>query len=385
MQQSLDPRRSLFSLAAAWAAALALGLGMAAAPALAQEAEGERLVQEEGAPPTELQTGFDDLIEVSEVFVDVLATDPEGQVVRGLGIDDFIALEDGEPVQLTGVSYYSTQYGDRGAEAGEVPSSRYLVFFLHDQTRFGLYDNRLFRQQLRAVRDARRWVREERLPSDWMAVVSYSSRLQVFQDFTQDGELLEAALQRAAAGKKPEAYRPDRRGDVGRGRQLEVLSELPAGQDLKRRTENVYGALETVADALGPLVGRKTMILYTIGFGVERNRSTVPDERYYPQLETALNDHNVAVYPVDLTPAGYNPRNEDFLTRLAEDTGGYYDPNFLGFLRPLRSITAENVGYYLLTYRSARPAGEVGYQRFEVRAKDPEIEVRARTGYRYGR
>jgi hypothetical protein len=110
----------------------------------------------------------------------------------------------------------------------------------------------------------------------------------------------------------------------------------------------------------------------------------VPDPRYFPALEAELNDHNVAIYPLDLSPAGRPPFEEDFLGALADATGGLYDPNISGFLRPLEAIAGANTGYYLLTYRSERPAGAIGYQRVEVKARDPQVRVLARRGYRYG-
>ncbi len=341
------------------------------------------------APAQGLQT-FEDLVEVSEVFLDVLAL-REGEVARGLGIDDFVVEEDGEPVELTSVSYYTTRYGAEFAgatatEAEEVPSSRYFILFFHDQTRFGLFNNRLMRQQLRAARDARRWIQEAMEPSDWVAIVSYDVELRVHQDFTQDPEVLSAALERVATGKKPDQFRPGRREALGRGRELGILSRLPVGRELEDSVSNVYEGIQRVAETTGFLVGRKVMLLYTLGFGVEKagGRASIPDPRYYPQLEPVLNDHNVAVYPIDLTPPGSPPPQEDFLQKLADDTGGRFDPNFTGFFQPFEAIAGENHGYYLLTYRSERPSGEIGYQNLTVTTTDQEIEVRARTGYRYG-
>ncbi len=160
---------------------------------------------------------------------------------------------------------------------------------------------------------------------------------------------------------------------------------MPKGNDLSRETETVYGALEVVAEACAYLVGRKNLLLFTIGFGEERRFGEAEaDPRYYPQLETALNDHNVAVYPIDLSPAGRGTRQTDFLTRLAEDTGGAYHEDFYGFINPLRDIGGDNYAYYVLSYQSERPAGEIGYQRVEVKARDQSVQVRARKGYRYG-
>ena len=345
--------------------------------------------QHEAVPPAadepilDIQLG--EMVEVSEVLLDVLATDEEGAIVTGLGKDDFIVEEDGEPVKLTGVSYYSTRYGDETAAADEAPASRYFIFFFHSQWHLGGSAMGLARQQLRAGLESRRWLEEEMLPSDWVAVVGYGSRLKVYQDFTQDRDALADAFRRAAAGKKPSSDAPLRRRSPG-SFELSILSRLPRGRELERRTSNVYDALGTVAEACGYVVGRKNLLLFTIGFGVQRRYAgeAEADPRYYPQLETALNDHNVAVYPIDLSPAGRGTRQTDFLTRLAEDTGGVYHEDFYGFIHPLRDVGGDNYAYYVLSYQSEHPAGEIGYQRIEVRARDESVKVRARKGYRYG-
>lgn len=366
------PPAQLFAAALALAAALGWP---AAAPAQSPPAS--------PAKPAEL-AGFEDLIEVSEVSLDVLATDENGAAVTGLGAGDFEVLENGEPVELTGVSFASSSYDGLPAAAGpaSAPASRYWIFFFHDQTAFAAAGGALLRQQLQAGRDALRFVETGMAPSDWAAVVGYDVELRLHQDFTQDREALAQALQRVAAGKQPETFRPQRREARGRGRELAILSRLEEAGGA--RADNVYDGLRQVAAASGFLVGRKLLLLYTVGFGLRQGHLSRPDPRHFPALETELNDHNVAVYPLDLSPAGRPPREEDFLRDLADSSGGVYDPNISGFLRPLAAIAAANTGYYLLTYRAARPAGEIGYQRVEVRARDPRIRVLARRGYRYG-
>ncbi len=328
-----------------------------------------------------LDLGFEGLVEVSEVLLDVLATDAEGEVVLGLGRDDFIVEENGQAVDLTGVSYYTTRYEEAAEEA---PSSRYFIFFFHTQWHLSSFGSDLMRQQLRAGLESRRWLEEEMLPSDWVAVVSYGSKLRVYQDFTQDREALELAFKAAAAGKKPSsAVRLSRRSPGAT--ELSIMRRLPTGRELKEKVENVYQALGQVAEACGPIVGRKNLLLFTVGFGNQvRFGDAEADPRYYPRLETVLNDHNVAVYPIDTSPAGRGTRQTDFLTRLAEDTGRAYHEDFVGFIRPLRDIGGESYAYYVLSYQSEHPAGEIGYQRIEVKARDESILVRARKGYRYG-
>ncbi len=328
-----------------------------------------------GEPELELQ--FEGLVEVSEVLLDVLATGADGQVIAGLGKDDFIVEENGQPVELTGVSYYSTRYGGEEPAQDEVPASRHFIFFFHNQWQMSAFGGDLMRQQMRAGIESRRWLEEEMLPSDWVAVLSYGNgKLRVHHDFTQDRQALARAFKEGAVGKKPSPKR---------ARELAIFRRLPRGQELRQRTTNVYQALSLVAEACGYVVGRKNLLMFTIGFGQERRFGEAEgDPDYYPQLETALNDHNVAVYPIDTSPAGRGTRQTDFMTRLAEDTGGAYHEDFYGFINPLRDIGGDNYAYYVLSYQSAHPAGEIGYQPVEVRARDENVQVRTRKGYRYG-
>ena len=332
---------------------------------------------------------FEGLVEVTEVLLDVLATDRSGEVVSGLGKDDFIVEENGEPVSLTSVNYYTTRYTPDGriqTADGEVPSSRYFVFFFHDQTRTGSPDNRLIRQQLEASRQSQRWVEEEMLPSDWVAVASYDVKLKVHLDFTQDRYQIREAIVNAARNRNPEK-------NVGRGgRKLppagapSLLRYLPEGKKLRKETTQIEDGIRLLADASAHIVGRKNLLMFTIGFGEFGRGIPVAraDRRFYPPMEQALNDANVAVYTIDLTPPQFDHLQRDFMNQLATDTGGFYYGTFVNFITPLKEIAAENVGYYVLSYQSEHPASESGYQEVKVKARDGKVKVRARKGYLYG-
>ena len=337
-----------------------------------------------------VDVGFEGLVEVTEVLIDVLATDKSGNVLTGLGKDDFIVEEDGEPVDVTGVSFYTTRYGPEGdllAEDGAIPSSRYFVFFFHDQSRGGdALSSRLLRQQLDASRQSQRWIDEEMLPSDWVAVVSYDVKLKIHEDFTQDRQAIRDAIDGAVRRKDPEKY-------VGRhGREIppsgapSLLRELPQGKELRKKTGRVYDGIRLVAEATGYIVGRKNLMLFSIGFGEFRVNSLFPqaDPRYYPPMVQALNDHNVAVYPIDLMPREIEHSQSHFLAQLANETGGRFYENFVNFITPLQQISEENAGYYLLSYQAQHPAADSGFQEVTVRARDKSINVRARKGYRFG-
>jgi len=332
---------------------------------------------------------FEGLVEVTEVLIDVLATDSDGEIVTGLGADDFVVEEAGEPVELTGVSFYSTRYAEDGSVLGDddVPSSRYFILFFHDQTRTGAYGLRLREQLFESAHACHRWLQQSVGPSDWVAVLGYDVKLELYQDFTQDRGALAFALEAAAAGRDPEAIAPSKRGRPAAGAAASLGRHLPEGKKLRKETTNVYDALRVVAEASGYTVARKNLLLFTLGFGrVEGNaRVSRPDMRYYPQLEKVLNDHNVAVYPIDLTPDFFEHQQRHFLQELASDTGGRYYETFASFSAPIAEISEENVGYYVLSYRSEHPAGKVGYQEVTVEPRDPKIQLRARRGYRYGR
>lgn len=339
-------------------------------------------------------TEFGELVEVSEVLLDVLVTDKKGNVIVGLDADDFVVTDAGEPVALTGASFYSNRFEIRDDDpsrvkkpaANEVPADRYFIFFFHDQLRRGGEVNPLVRQQFEAARKTERWIREEMLPGDWVAVVSYDVKLKVHQDFTRDRQALMRALKDATQGTDPAKVWSSRRPEVPEG-QPTLLAHLPEGKALRDETTLIYDGMRLVGEATRDIVGRKSLVLFSTGFGrldTSFPDVALPDGRYYPDLEQALNDHNVAVYSVDLTPVGWTSSQQNFLTELSVDTGGAYYGTFNNFLVPLRQIADEANGYYLLSYQSEHPAGEAGYRKVKVETRNPDFKVRARKGYRFG-
>lgn len=368
-----------------------VGLLVAAAPGLAQQRQDD---------PT---ARFDDLVEVSEVLLDVLVTDEEGDVVVGLGPDDFVVVEDGEERRVTGASFYSNRFlvereraaGELAQPAeGEILADRYFVLFFHDQRRLGDPRNVLWRQQMDAARKAERWIESEMLGGDWVAVASYDVKLQVHSDFTQDRGHLVEAIDRVVQGEDPDnewrSRRPETPDNVP-----SLLAGLPEGNALRDETTRIYDGIRLLAEATQPILGRTNLMLFSIGFGDVRNAAgsggfvegslvSRPDERFYPEMIEALNANNVAVYPIDLTPSTFDHAQRDFLQVLATDTGGTYYFNFTNFLTPMREIADEANGYYLLSFEAEHAAGETGYREVEVRTRNPDFEVQARRGYRYG-
>jgi VWFA-related protein len=339
----------------------------------------------------EPQETFAEELEVTEVLLDVLVTDGKGRVILGLGKDDFVVEEGGEPVDLTGVTFYSSRELLSSAEDVErlglsvdvVPEDRYFILFIQDQRLKGAGGSRLLQRQIEGGQEARQWVREQMLPRDWMAVVSYQMKLKVHQDFTRNLEEIDAAISRAVQGEDPGNIWPSRRADSEA--EVSLLAGLPAGLDLRKETTTIYEGLELLARAAGAVRGRKILLFFGVGFGdLAPTGRWQPDRRYYPSMIQALNDNNVAVYPMDLTPLGTRHSFEESIENLAGQTGGQFYRYFTSFTTPLEKISDANGGYYLLSYQASHMTGETGYQRVKVSIRNKELKVRARQGYLYG-
>ncbi|HSL83894.1 MAG TPA: VWA domain-containing protein [Thermoanaerobaculia bacterium] len=371
---------------------LTLALLVAATPATlgAQEST---LAQE----PTEAQPPrgeFGEELEVTEVLLDVLVTDRQGNVIIGLGPDDFVVEEDGRPVDVTGVSFYSNRRLAGPAPADlegrldieTLPEDRYFILLFEDQRQKAADTGvDVVRQQLDAARFAKQWVERELLPNDWVAVASYDFKLKLQTDFTRDEKTLVKAIDAAMKGRDTGSTWPSRTREAAASGAPSLAAGLPAGDELRKASLRIYDAIGLLADAAGEIRGRKNLLLFTTGFGQINNVGQyLQDPRYYPPMMQALNDNNVAAYTIDLTPNNVDHVMSDAMNQLAEETGGEYYFNFTNFLTPLTRIAEENNGYYLLAYQSRHPRGESGYQKVLVRTENPQFRVKAREGYVYG-
>ena len=356
-------------------AALALALAAATVPLTAQEPPAGR---------------FGERIQVTEVLLDVLVTDADGNVVVGLDESDFVVEEEGRPVELAAATFYGSQelldspaLAGRLQGAAEATRDRFFILFFHDLRREA---PSLLRQQRDAAAQSRRWVERSLGERDWVAVVSYYAKLRIHQDFTRDRDLLLAALDSVARGQDPGATWS---AAAQLGEAPSLTRHLAQGKALRKQTTRVEDALRVLAEAAGNVKGRKNLILFSIGFGEVDRFGWKPDQRYYPRTRQALNDANMAVYPIALAGGSFarDPVIEALahsLSQLAVDTGGRHYQTFASFAVPLAQVTEDNGGYYLLSYSARYPAGDRGYREVRVRTTNPALRVRARDGYLFG-
>lgn len=331
---------------------------------------------------------FEEEVVVNEVLLDVLVTDKAGRIVTGLGVDDFIVVEDGRMMRPESVTFYGDP--DSLKASGPERSDRYFIFFFHHQKSQSTTQRMA---QNRMARDARKWLLNERFPNDQVAVVSFDLDLWLHQDFTRDQEKILAAVDAAARGKRTRVsrgsddYETDLSARPDRG-SPSLFRNLPRYRDFRSQTRTFQEALELVAKGATGLVGRKNMLLFSHGFGQTGSTTDLhADSGIYKRLAEALNTSNIAVYGIDVI--GIRSGDPKFaaygsMSQLSYDTGGRYFDRDTNFLEPLHQVGVENLGYYLITYQSAYERGTSGYRQIQVAVPKGEYFVRGRSGYRYG-
>ncbi len=330
----------------------------------------------------------EETIVVSEVLLDVLVTDRKGAVIHGLGSEDFIVTEEGQEVPVTSVTFYGTEEELQGSGVGEeARSDRYFVLLFHDQKQSAPF---LTAAQLDAARWTKKWIENDLQPNDQVAVMGYDVRLKLYQDFTRDPALIAQAVEDAALGKKEPVRRNTRSAPDFDLDSPSLFVNLPTDSALAKETRKMQEALALIGRAAEPIVGRKNLLLYSVGYGEIDQGSPhwTPDPRYYPDMKESLNDGNIALYAVDMQGSTRGrpgaARINDSLSSIATDTGGHYYWNFTNHRVPLQQVTKDNLGYYLVSYQTRYPRGEKGYREVEVETRDRSHKVRARQGYRYG-
>ncbi len=330
--------------------------------------------------------GVDESIVITEVLLDALVTDRQGNVIIGLEADDFIVEEAGKAVDLVSVEFYSPRRNlDATSEAPQgqpLPTRRrYFMVLFHDKTH---NDPRARERLMQSSRDVSEWIQKQLSPTDLVAITSFDFKLKIHQDFTSDVEALLTGVKNAAAGKDPGGNWPSRMPEQAMSDVPSLLANLPRGNELRKAADVFPEALMILGGATKTIGARKTVFLLSTGFEGANVGPWRPDRRYYPPMIETRNDSNVAVYTFDLSRPGVDSNLHDSLSSLAFDTGGRLFDNLVSFQKPLEIVADENSGYYLLSYRSTSPKGKSGYRKVKVKVKNREFRVTGRRGYLYG-
>ena len=266
----MTTRRSLRSVLAS-AAVVGLGsLGLAAfspPPASPQAAP--------QAPGTTFKSGLE------LVVVNVVVRDKDGKLVRGLGREDFVVLEDGKPQAVSSFDFEEIEnaslpsmatttvlgaIAQPGAPAAAPASgeTRPAVDMKDRRLIVLFYDLGSMQPEevSRAVQSGRDYVEKKMAPADILAVVSLTTALAVDQDFTADRTALLAALNRlspvegsaAPAGIDAEIAPDTGNAFVADDTEFNIFS-----------TDRRLDALRAVADVLAGIEQKKSVVYFSGG------------------------------------------------------------------------------------------------------------------------
>ena len=220
----------------------------------------------------------------------------------------------------------------------------------------------------RAVQAAHDYVDKKLSRSDVIAVTSFSTSLQVAQDFTADRALIDAAID-AYGGANAGGFETGTTGDA-EGTPDTGTAFTPDDTEFNIfNTDRRLDALQTLSDALAGIEQKKSVIYFSSGMSQNGQDNQVELRRTVDRATRA----NVSLYAADMrglqamVPGGdatqaSTPRHrgvfrrvdaqpvrqlagsQDTLTTIAEDTGGraFFDSNAFG--AGLRSRRRRHVG-----------------------------------------
>lgn len=318
---------------------------------------------------------IDERVEVNLVLVDATVTDRDGNPILGLGSDDFIVTENGTPQTIESVDYFTSRRlldqreGDAKFRVDRVREERHIIFFFDKPDDYGSASM----SDIQAARQAaREFVNKQMVATDRVAIAGHDVRLKIYSDFSNDRKQLLKAIDDAVGFGKGIT--------TGSGPILSAVDE----RRMMNESGRVYEALSLLADATREIRGRKTLILFSYGMGDVNPHDTQRIERgdthYVDESIAALNRANVSVNVINLYRDPHYRPTEEYLLRYAEETNGSYQRNLVRFDAAVSRINRENAGYYLIAYRPSA-ATRRGFQKVEVKLRNPEFKVRARKGY----
>jgi VWFA-related protein len=308
--------------------------------------------QEPQARIPQFRTGVD------AVLVDVLVLDSEGKPVADLAREDFAIFEDGveQPIATFDVtdwtSYVALETGASSSLARVNTYPRRFVFIVNRQ-------GARFDWLVRAKRALGTFIVESMADGDEAMVVDVGYSTKIVQQF------------RAAKEETLESLRE----------LSPMVVDYPMGDDLA--AGQFYRDLESLAQALATLPGRKVVILFSNELMTFPEPGSNKSNQGFALQETvgALNQASASVYTIDLRGPESTLSIRGGLSPLATETGGEYFRNNPTFEPPLRRIGRANQRYYLLGYVSTNPEADGSYRKIDVRVAREGVEVIARKGY----
>jgi VWFA-related protein len=378
--------------------------------------------QGESRPVKTTGPGYNIRVNSELVLVNVSVRDKHGMLIRDLKQSDFTVMEDGKAHPLRSFDLEDVesfaQSGPAQVEAQGTPQAANLLTG-SDTKPASIRDRRLIvlffdltnmepDELNRASQSALHFIDKQMMPADMVAVVSFSSSMQVSQDFTSDHDLLSQAVRRmqGVEGQGMEA------GTTGSSEGQPDQGQAYTVDDTEYNIFNTDRRLQAIASLCKALqdVNQKKSVLY-FSSGMDRDTGNENQSQLRSAINVAIKS-NVSIYPVDsrgleaIIPGGgaklaslhgkaaYNGnainsaydsnfKTQETLVTLASDTGGkaFLDSN--DFSKAFARVQADMESYYVLGYRSSNPGMDGHYRKITVKVSRPDVKLDYRRGY-YG-
>ncbi len=392
------------------AAALILLSSLALAPtALAQETL--------SAP----QGGYTLTVNSSIVLTNVVVRDKKtGAVVKGLKGSDFTILEDNKPQRIASFDYQNVDQAAALAEKNTTVGKASVADLLERNFAANtqqLRDHRLIVMFFdlstmqdddtdRAVEAAQKYVNTQMQPADLVALVSFSTSLNMDQDFTADKQVLQQKLA-AYNGTDQTAFANGGTGGTTEGTSDDASSFVADDTEYNNlNTDRELYAIRQVAQSLERVDQRKSMLYFSGGLA----RNGIENQASLREATNEAAKANLAIYSVDarglqaLPPVGNatqgslrgtasytgtavanqfssNFNTQELLSTLATDTGGkaFFDSNDFG--PAFQQIQHDTEAYYILGFHSTNQRRDGAFRHLTVKVNRPDLKIEYRPGY----
>lgn len=286
---------------------------------------------------TPQQPQFTDRLDVARLVVDVRALDGMGRAIPDLASEDFAVRINGRPARVesatwVGAGAVSPEPAGGGAfPDGVIPHGRLIVLLFQKDL-----EPRRIAGLMRMLFRARTFL-DSLGPDDRVAVVSFDSHLKIWLDFTADRAPVRRILERGLLLESPRPI-----GEPSDAISLTRTLTQAAG----RRAYPIEQGLRLIGEALEPLPGSKSIVLFGHGFG-RYTAEGVMKEKGYDEALVALQRARAAVFSIDVTQADYHSL-EVGLQAVSEETGGFYERSFHFPDRTVQRLAGALAGHYVL-------------------------------------
>ena len=329
--------------------------------------------------PAHLFAQTAETITVERILIDARVTDGTGEPILNLTPEEFRVKIDGKVAKVESVDWIpetsvTRELADAEREESAPtdanvieepkPQGRLLVFLF--QTDFARNKVRIGGQMkiMSYIDD----MLETLEPEDRVAVLSYDSHLKFRLDLTSEKAKIREAMRGALLIDNPPPPQMVPMPRLGGRLNPEEMKKI----------SNPEAALIVIANALRPIPGPKSLVLFGWGLGYLVN-GRVMMGRDYNAARRALESARVACFSLDFTEAdGHNLA--DGLATAAADTGGFYASTFRFPQMAMDRLTKTLSGHYELEVRKP-DTKVVGVHTIEVDVAIKNAVVMARTSY----